>query len=276
MNKKSLAACLASVMLLMFGAQPTVAASPVHLIPHTAVYDLELSDASERSGIDGMTGRMVYQFEGGDCTGYTVNFRLVTVVDTQGERRTTDQWTTTFEDIKSGRFSFDTKSYAGDSISQEVRGEAKQEGQHLGVKLTAPDQKAIKLAFSRFPTEHMREVIERARKGETFFEARLFDGADEGDKSMIAATVLGDRVEPKRGRAGNDVQNAGPLSNESYWPVSIAYYDEANEDDPMPTYRMSFKLYENGVSRDLVLDYGDFVLTGNLAKLELAEPDTCQ
>jgi hypothetical protein len=34
---------------------------------------------------------------------------------------------------------------------------------------------------------------------------------------------------------------------------------------------MSFKLYENGITRDLTMDYGDFVLTGRLAKLELLD-----
>ena len=34
------------------------------LAPHRAVYDLQLKDATERSGIAGMYGRMVYEFNG--------------------------------------------------------------------------------------------------------------------------------------------------------------------------------------------------------------------
>ena len=30
----------------------------------------------------------------------------------------------------------------------------------------------------------------------------------------------------------------------------------------MPEYRISFKLYENGLTRDLQMDYGDFVIRG--------------
>ena len=51
------------------------AASANILVPR-AVYDLELKDASERSGISGMYGRMVYEFNGSACEGYTVSFRV--------------------------------------------------------------------------------------------------------------------------------------------------------------------------------------------------------
>ena len=52
------------------------------LAPHRAVYDLALDKASDRSGITGITGRMVYEFNGSACEGYTVTFRFVTRIDT--------------------------------------------------------------------------------------------------------------------------------------------------------------------------------------------------
>jgi hypothetical protein len=43
----------------------------------------------------------------------------------------------------------------------------------------------------------------------------------------------------------------------------------------LPVYSIAFKLYENGVTRDLTMDYGDFVLQGELAQLEIYEPEPC-
>src|SRR5262245_7878934 len=77
-------------------ALPAFAAAP--LVSHRAVYDLALDKASDRSGITGLQGRMVYEFNGSPCEGYTVNFRFVTRIDTDGNSRLTDQQTTTFED----------------------------------------------------------------------------------------------------------------------------------------------------------------------------------
>ena len=37
----------------------------------------------------------------------------------------------------------------------------------------------------------------------------------------------------------------------------------------MPEYRISFKLHENGMTRDLVMDYGDFSMKGKLVNLSL-------
>jgi hypothetical protein len=38
---------------------------------------------------------------------------------------------------------------------------------------------------------------------------------------------------------------------------------------------LSFQLYENGISRALRLDYGDFVLAGEMTSLELLPTPPC-
>ena len=45
----------------------------------------------------------------------------------------------------------------------------------------------------------------------------------------------------------------------------------------MPEYRISFKLHKNGITRDLVMDYGDFSMTGKLVNLKLfdVKPEVC-
>ena len=45
----------------------------------------------------------------------------------------------------------------------------------------------------------------------------------------------------------------------------------------MPEYRISFKLHKNGITRDLVMDYGDFSMTGKLVNLTLfdVKPQAC-
>src|SRR5690349_2388886 len=69
------------------------------LVSYRAGYDLRLKDSSERSGIEGMFGSMVYEFNGSACTGFTTNFRLVTRISTGDESRVSDQQTKTFEDL---------------------------------------------------------------------------------------------------------------------------------------------------------------------------------
>jgi hypothetical protein len=103
-------------------AFPAASQGLAALVPHRAVYNLELANSSERSGIAAMYGRMVYEFTGSECEGYKVNFRFVTQVDSGGEKKITDQQSSTFEDLKTGRFEFESKSYSGDRLDKEVSG----------------------------------------------------------------------------------------------------------------------------------------------------------
>ena len=83
------------------------------------------------------------------------------------------------------------------------------------------------------------------------------------------STIVGKQETPAADEA--DADNAGEFAKSSFWPVTISYFNENAKSDTLPVYRMSFKLYENGITRDLTMDYGDFVLTGKLAKLELLD-----
>ena len=250
------------------------AASANILVPHRAVYDLELKDASERSGISGMYGRMVYEFNGSACEGYTVSFRFVTKVDTGEEVRLTDQQTTTYEDLKNGNFRFLTRSFTDEKLDKEVRGSAHEAEQGVKVDLTSPDKRQVDLAQSLFPTEHMLEVIDRAKKGDTLFESRIFDGSDSGDKTLITTTMVGKQRNPIAD--DGDAVKAGAMASKPYWPVTISYFNDDMTGDALPIYRMEFKLYENGITRDLTMDYGDFVLTGKLADLEVFKQGDCK
>jgi hypothetical protein len=213
-----------------------------------------------------MFGRMVYEFTGSECEGYRVNFRFVTQIDSGGEKKVTDQQSTTFEDPKTGRFEFESKTFNDDRLDKQVSGLAEKHPDKLIVDLKTPVEKEIDLTSARFPTQHTLEVIERAKHGDHFFEAPVFDGSDDGDKTLYTSTMVGSPVAVAADDP--DASNAGKLKDDKTWPVTIAYFDDAKGTDALPTYRMSFKLYANGVSRDLTMDYGDFVLKGNLVKLD--------
>ncbi|WP_375588676.1 cell envelope integrity EipB family protein [Hoeflea alexandrii] len=267
---------LAIASLAVIAVTSAHAAPPVGgggLAAHRAVYDLSLKDASERSGISGMVGRMVYEFNGSACEGYTVSFRFVTEIATADNSRLTDQQTTTFEDIRNGTFRFVTRSYVNQKLDHEVRGSAATSGEGLALDLEQPERVELDIAAARFPTEHMIELIDKANEGERFYKSRIYDGSDEGDKAMITTTIIGEKQSADGGDA--EAERAGELADDDYWPVSMSYFEESEEGDALPVYSIAFKLYENGVTRDLTMDYGDFVLQGELAQLEMYDPEPC-
>ena len=243
------------------------------LMPHRAVYDLELDGSSDGSGIASMYGRMVYEFNGSRCAGYTVGFRFVTQSDTGRSTRLTDQQTTTYEDLQEGVFRFLTKSFVDQRLDREVRGTARIEDDAMVVSLEEPEPEDLVLARAEFPTAQMISLIDKARRGERFFQSRLFDGSDGGRTVMLTTSVVGaPKVSIER---PGELAVAGDLAELPTWPVTMAYFDEAENNDGTPVYRISFQLYENGITRDLTMDYGEFALRGTLANLELFEPETC-
>lgn len=270
----------ASRLLIMTLAGSTLLASnpafaaPM-LAPHRAVYDLSLESASDRSGISEISGRMVYEFNGSACEGYTVTFRFVTQIETSEVSRLTDQQTTTFEDADGKSFSFVTKSFVDQNLDKEVRGTARIEGNTTNVELEKPEEEELDLAGTQFPTQHLIELIEKAKGGETFYETTLFDGSEDADRVLTTTVIVG--KETKAGPSDPEASALGDLKPQSYWPVNIAYFDgKEGGGEELPVYQISFKLHDNGITRDLVMNYGEFAMTGKLVDLSVFEaPQNC-
>ena len=264
---------VAIVILAVPPGADAQAAGQATLVPHRAVYDLSLAEAEDRSGISGIYGRMVYEMNGSACDGYTVNFRFVTRIDTEDFSRVTDQQTTTYEDLEAGTFEFVNRSFVDDALDRETRGEARQTEDAIAVRIEAPEAMSLDLDQALFPTDHMLELIDKAEAGERFYQSHIYDGSDEGDKVMLTTTVIGDRAAPAQ--ADEEAKEAGPFAGDAAWPVTIAYFNETENSDATPEYQISFKLYDNGVTRDLEMDYGNFVLQGTLSGLEVFEVKEC-
>ena len=167
MFRPSLAALLITGVATSAGAAAPASGAAIAsgLVAHRAIYDLELKDATERSGIAGMYGRMVYEFNGSACEGYTTNFRFVTRIDMEEQpQRVTDQLSTTFEGADGKNFRFVNKTFVDKELVKEVRGDAKLEGGKTVVELSKPKENKLDLKGTQFPTGHMEELIGKAHR----------------------------------------------------------------------------------------------------------------
>ncbi|MEM1377418.1 MAG: cell envelope integrity EipB family protein [Pseudomonadota bacterium] len=244
------------------------------LQPHRAVYDVELETATERSGISAMRGRMVYEFRGAECEGYTTNFRFVTQITSRGTSRVTDQQTTTFEAGDGSSFRFVTKTFVDDVADRSTEGSAQRTDEAVIVELDEPEEGTMELSPALFPTAHLLNLLERAEAGERFYEQPIFDGSDEASQVMTTSVV----VSSERQADADDAEAAldAVMLENPYRNVSVAYFNaEDRSGEGVPEYRIGFKMLNNGITRDLELDYGDFILGGTLTELELLPNSDC-
>lgn len=247
-----------------------IPASAVQLVPHRIVYDLALKEATSRSGISALSGRIVYEFRGSKCDGYTVNFRSVNEIYTGETTRVSDQQSSFYENNEDGTFSFMNRTFVDLKLDSESSGRAERLDDALTVRFKADERDDILLPQSQFPTENLISLIELAKKGETFFESRVYDGSDGGEESMITTSIIGPFQRPQITDVSNkEVQILGDAGAGGFWPVSVSYFEETENGDTLPIYRFAFKLYENGISRDLTMDHGYAVIEGQVAGFEL-------
>ncbi|MBY0382225.1 MAG: cell envelope integrity EipB family protein [Xanthobacteraceae bacterium] len=255
----------------------------VPFLSHEAVYDLSLQKARGNAAVNSATGRIVYKFGGSACEGYSTEFRQVSKLDS-GEDKTTvsDLRSTSWEDgnAKSYRFKVDSRTNDGEPTYVDGIAERGDDGA-ITVKLKQPVVKTFTLDKSvAFPTEQIRRIIEAAKEGKSIFELTIYDGSDNGQKLYRTLTVIGRPIPGGRPSATPDVSTASDkLKSLMRWPVTVSYFDSAAKPDAgeqLPAYSMSFELYEDGVSRALVLDYNDFVIAGTMGRFEVNDSKPCK
>jgi hypothetical protein len=257
---------------------PAQAAGPL-LAQHRAVYDLSLAGGSGTRSVEGARGRIVFDFTGDACEGYTLNFRQVTVLESgESGSRSSDMRNVTHEDGEGRSYRFRTEQTSNGAPSGTVAGEAETRGDGaVAVRLREPKRETAELpAGTVFPTAHMRLLLEAARAGRTTVNAPVFDGSDDGRKVYDTLGVIGRRIEPGKAEGLEEAARQEPLLKLARWPMTLSYY-APGDGERTPVYTLSFELYENGVSRALKLDYGDFALKGEMTRLDLIpDPGTCK
>ena len=127
-----------------------------------------------------------------------------------------------------------------------------------------------------FPTEHVRRIIAAARDGKTVHEAVVYDGSESGEKLYDTLAVIGKAIGPRERQPADATAGQAAFASLTRWPVTISYFDKSKEGgEQTPIYAITFELYENGVSRALLLDYGDFVVSGEMTQLEMKDSKPC-
>lgn len=255
---------------LLMSQTASAAPDKVVMAAHRAVYDMSLL-RSQNGGPDSAKGRIVIEFAGSACEGYTQTIRQVFEIGSaEGDSNRIDFRSTTFEAGDANRFTFmrDNRKDAG--RPEKTEGFVEKRNKSPMLTLTKPKAKPTALPETTlFPTEHMIALVKAAQAGESRLAVPLFDGTDDENRVFDTVAVIG------AAKTDSDpVAAAKVLAGMPRWPMSLSFF-EREKGDGLPAQTMRFQVYANGVISTMVIDFGEFALSGALTSLEMLKPSKC-
>ncbi len=233
------------------------------LTGQNALYDLTLSKVRTHD-VTGAAGQLSFNVVDG-CTGWGTTQHmtlLIRSVDGTLSKAVTDYITWESKDGKTLTFTLRESDNGGREQTDDA-GTATHTGSNGGGIIAYTTPANTKFAMppgTLFPMAHTAALLAAGSQGKKFISPTLFDGttADGAQDTFVA--ILG-RQQP--GKTGFPALSGLPSTD-----VDIAFFPRKNADQN-PDYRTSMKYYADGVAANLVLDFGDFVMTGKLMRLSI-------
>lgn len=230
------------------------------LLSHKVTYRLDLTRL--KAGVLTATGgRATYRIRD-LCRSWSVSQKLdLDVTGSDGAPRHVVFQSATLED-KAGRFfRFRTLQTENDETISETGGEARRgRDGRIAVHLTLPDTRVLALpAQVLFPVQFTGLLLSAARKGKLHVQAEIFDGASI-DGATISYATLG-RLQPAKPDFDSPLFRGARAV-----PVSVASFSGAG-DSLLPDSTYGDRLWTNGVEDRLTIDFGDYVLSGQIESL---------
>lgn len=265
-GRRLLAAAAGVLVVAALPVEP-LANDAVQLVSHRALYTMSLKTASRTSDVAQLDGHMVIEIADA-CDGWTVEQRVGLVITTFGGDEIASYTSFTSWESKDGdRFRFEQRTRQGDLVLDALSGDATLDGERGGAAmLDKPDAMKIDLPPGTvFPNLHTELLIARAAAGDRLFNRTVFDGTSIDNPNYVSAFIGAPVAGPRL-----------PMDQQApeVWPIRLAFF-HVDAQNPEPDVEIGLLLEANGVTRAIELDYGSFVIDGQLSELELIPPIDC-
>jgi EipB-like len=252
----------------------TADAQAVDVVPHRALYIMSLESAKPSSGVVGANGTLAYQW-GETCDGWTIEQRYK--LNMQYEEDPAAEIGSAFVtwEAKDGLgYRFNERKTRNGQLEEEIRGDATLNAKdHAGTaNFVKPKEQSFDLpSGSFFPTAHTLTLIRKGEAGESFLAAPVFDGS-EFDGAVLISAVIGPKAASGAALPVSDVNS--PLLQRPSWKMRLAFFPQSSKDE-RPDYELAMRMLDSGISSEMVIDYGDYVVRAKLKELTALTKPAC-
>jgi hypothetical protein len=243
------------------------------LVPHRALYSMELVASSDGAEVSDVRGNMAADWTE-TCEGWSQEFALYfdVVYEGDGPRIQVRSTAATWESRDGKAFVFTVRNETTGQPPEVIEGRASvaADGKSGTAVFSSPREATLKLpAGTIFPTEHTQRVLEAIPKAPTILTHQVFDGFTL-DGPIEINSVLG-KAHPEGKPTPKDLP---ALKGHRSWPLQMAFF-MSGDNSLSPDREQAMRLYDNGVGDELVLDFGDFRVKAELVRLEMRDAPRC-
>lgn len=244
------------------------------LASYRAVYSLQPVRIEQGGKVQPIDGELAYEVSGSKCAGWTVSTQL------KNRMAQAEQGMTT-TDIKSR--SYETDDGLSMTVSQQegVDGKLSDDSEikiskaqaNAESKGTISGSKSLNFTLKPdviFPTEHQRRLLADAAKGLNRDVSTVYDGSDD-DKVFRIVTFISKKHDPMPQQRAD----LSSLSSLAYWTFQLGYYPAADAQADTPEFQTTFNMFENGVTTEMLFDYGNYAMKANILQLQMMPAAPC-
>lgn len=250
----------ASVMAALLVSE---AAEARTLLPHRAVYQLQLEHTTPDSAIANAVGDLVFQIDDNCDAWSTITEMRFAVRYNSGEESRFGTYLSAWEKKDGTAYRFQVKRRSTAPRNEVIDGEAAipPDGEGMATFLSPSERTMALPKGTLFPTLHSLAVLDAAEAGELSIYRTVFDGTEEDSLFEVNSVIIGpvDPAEPA-------TLETPLLDGVTSWRVALAYF-ESIDDSGQPSHEAILRLYENGVIDEQTFDFGDFRLRARLVEL---------
>lgn len=253
---------------------PGIAAVAVAIQPHRALYEVTLSSVKSGGQLVDIRGKMYFEWKK-TCESWTTDHRsslMYEYADGTSARINSDF--ASYETLDGKDLNFSSRRENNGVPFEEFRGHASINANADGnATYSIPGNLNFKLPKNTlFPMQHTFEILQRAKKGEKFFNATLFDGSDDQGPQQVNV-FMGEKVDPLKGVRLNKQIDAKLLAAPAH-RMRLAFFP-SKKDSSAAEYEMDLVALDNGVVSDIQIVYDTFTITQKLVALQSVDAPAC-
>lgn len=261
-------------LALLVASATDVHAGMSGMQPHRAIYEVSLSSVQSGGQLVDIRGKMYFEWKK-SCESWTTDHRsTLTYEYADGTSARINSDFASYETLDGKDLSFSSRRENNGTLIEEFRGHAKLSTNAEGDAVySVPGELNFKLPKNTFfPMQHTDEILARARKGEKFFNAALFDGSDDKGPQLVNV-FIGQKADPMKDfKVTKDVDLS--LLKSPARHMRLAFFS-AEDDSAAAEYEMDLVALDNGVVSDIKVIYDTFTITQKLVALQKVDMPAC-